>query len=50
MSELSTVPGYELDSFFRKLNKLVDAFYKDPVNDKRFKEWERQENKKNDTM
>lgn len=50
MSELSTVPGYELDWFSRKLIKMMDKFFEDPDNKKRFEEWERQENKKNDTM
>ena len=50
MSELSTVPGYELGYFARKIAKMMDSFYENPENEKRFEEWERQENAKNDTM
>jgi len=42
MSELSTMPPYELNSFARWLAYATEAYFENPDVQRRFKEWEKE--------
>lgn len=42
MSELSTMPTYELDHFALWVAKATEAYFKSPDVQRRFEEWKRQ--------
>ena len=48
MSELSTMPEYEIRSFSRWLAKATEAYFKDPDVQRRFEEWKKEREQKNE--
>ena len=48
MSELSTMPEYEMKSFSRWLVKAVEKYFEDPDVQRRFEEWQKEEQRKNE--
>ncbi len=46
MSELSTMPTYELNHFALWIGKMTEAYFQNPDVKRRFEEWEKECEKK----
>ena len=44
MSELSSLPSYELEYFAKRIVRETEEYFKDPDVQRRFKEWQRERN------
>lgn len=42
MYELSTLPRYDANRFYRKIAELAEKYFEEPENKKRFEEWRRE--------
>lgn len=45
MSELSTLPEYESRRFMRWLAKATEEYFKNPENQRKFEEWQKEQEK-----
>lgn len=49
MNELSTLPAYDARRFYRWIAETVEKYFENPENEKKFEEWRKQrEEKEND--
>ena len=43
MNELETMPEYEMRRFCRRIAELAEKYFEDPENQRRFEEWEKEQ-------
>lgn len=46
MLDIETLPKYEMDSFALWVARATELYFKDPENQRRFKEWQKEERRK----